>query len=99
MAVCRSCPGTHRWRSDRRASTSELFLREDLPENQALIATRVTPDAANRATSCSSIAAHSMRPAAISTDAVKLSLVFTYHAADNHPLPGTRSASVPSVAV
>ena len=34
-----------------------------------------------------------------STDEAKLSLVFTYHAADNQPLPGTRSASLPSVAV
>lgn len=31
------------------------------------------------------------------TDATKFSPVFTYHAADNRPLPGTRSASLPSV--
>ena len=29
----------------------------------------------------------------------KFSLVFTYHAADNHPLPGTRSASLPDMAL
>jgi hypothetical protein len=34
-----------------------------------------------------------------STNEVKLSLVFTYHAADNEPLPGTRSASMPPIAV
>jgi len=29
----------------------------------------------------------------------KFSLVFTYHAADNGPLPGTRSASLPDRAI
>ena len=33
------------------------------------------------------------------TDAVKLSLVFTYHAPDNRPIPGTRSAQYPSIAL
>jgi phytanoyl-CoA hydroxylase len=33
------------------------------------------------------------------TNEVKLSLVFTYYAADNGPLPGTRSASMAPVAV
>lgn len=31
------------------------------------------------------------------TDRTKYSLVFTYHAADNRPRPGTRSASLPDV--
>jgi phytanoyl-CoA hydroxylase len=31
--------------------------------------------------------------------AVKFSLVFTYHAAANLPTPGTRSASMPEVAL
>ena len=33
------------------------------------------------------------------TEQVKLSPVFTYHRADNHPIPGTRSAAFPSIAV
>ena len=33
------------------------------------------------------------------TTETKLSLVYTYHAADNRPLPDTRSASLPSIAV
>ena len=33
------------------------------------------------------------------TAETKLSLVYTYHAADNRPLPDTRSASLPSIAV
>ena len=33
-----------------------------------------------------------------STDA-KFSVVFTYHASDNRPLPGTRSASLPSLSL
>ncbi len=31
------------------------------------------------------------------TDAVKQSLVFTYHAADNRPIPETRSALLPGI--
>ena len=31
------------------------------------------------------------------SDAVKFSLVFTYHAADNAPTPGSRSASLPEI--
>ena len=34
-----------------------------------------------------------------STTHTKYSAVFTYHAADNRPLPGTRSASLPEVAL
>jgi phytanoyl-CoA hydroxylase len=75
-----------------------LFLRTRTARNQALIATRLTPvlepgDAVFF--HCRTLhAAGSNR-----TNEVKLSLVFSYHAADNHPLPGTRSASLPSVAV
>jgi phytanoyl-CoA hydroxylase len=35
--------------------------------------------------------------AANRTGQTKFSLVFTYHALDNSPLPGTRSAATPSI--
>lgn len=91
-------PGTHALEIERERLDDALFLREDLPQNQALIARQVTPilepgDAVFF--HCRTFhAAGSNR-----TDEVKLSLVFTYHAADNRPLPGTRSASMPPVAV
>jgi phytanoyl-CoA hydroxylase len=75
-----------------------MFLREDLSENQKLISNRVTPVLEPGDVvffHCRTFhAAGNNR-----TDKVKLSLVFTYHAADNPPLPGTRSACLPPVAV
>ena len=91
-------PGTHRMEIVRSRLNDALFLREDLPENQALIARQVAgilePGDAVFFHCRTFHAAGTNR-----TDEVKLSLVFTYHAADNHPLPGTRSASVPPVPV
>jgi phytanoyl-CoA hydroxylase len=91
-------PGTHGLEIEAQRLDRELFLREDLPENQALIATRQTPELQPGDVvlfHCRTFHAAGSNH----TDAVKLSLVYTYHTADNHPLPGTRSASVPSVAV
>ena len=91
-------PGSHLLDLARERLDDALFLREDLPENQPLIATRVAPrlepgDAVYF--HCRTFhAAGSNR-----TDQPKLSLVFTYHAADNAPLAGTRSASLPSIEV
>jgi phytanoyl-CoA hydroxylase len=75
-----------------------LFLRTDIAQTQALIATRFTPvlepgDAVF-------FHCRTMHSAGSNrTDETKLSLVFTYHAADNPPLAGTRSASLPSVGI
>jgi phytanoyl-CoA hydroxylase len=91
-------PGTHMLEIGPPRLDSELFLREDLLENQALIATRATPELHPGDVvffHCRTFHAAGSNH----TDAVKLSLVYTYHAADNHPLAGTRSASAPSVAV
>jgi phytanoyl-CoA hydroxylase len=33
------------------------------------------------------------------SDRVKLSVVFTYHAGSNRPIPGTRSDQYPSIAI
>lgn len=75
-----------------------LFLHTSNPLNQALIDTRLTPllepgDAVFF--HCRTLHSASSN----NTTETKLSLVFTYHAVDNQPLPGTRSASLPSVAV
>ena len=91
-------PGSHTMAFAPARLDQRQFLREDLPENQALIATRVAqplePGDALFFHCRTFHAAGSNR-----TEQVKLSLVFTYHAADNHPLPGTRSAALPSIAV
>ena len=91
-------PGSHLMELARERLDDALFLREDLPENQMLIATRVAPrlepgDAVYF--HCRTFhAAGSNR-----TDQPKLSPVFTYHAASNAPVAGTRSASLPSIEV
>jgi phytanoyl-CoA hydroxylase len=74
------------------------FLRTGNPLNQALIAARLTPvlepgDAAF-------FHCRTLNSAGTNNTAdTKLSLVFSYHAADNQPLAGTRSASLPAIAV
>jgi phytanoyl-CoA hydroxylase len=91
-------PGSHDLEFAAEQLNDALFLRDGSAQNQALIATRLTPvlepgDAVFF--HCRTMhAAGSNR-----TDEIKLSLVFTYHAADNHPLAGTRSASLPSVRI
>ena len=72
------------------------FLREDLTENAALIERSASPPLEPGDVvffHCRTFHA----AGANRTDHTKLSLVFTYHATDNRPLPGSRSASLPSV--
>ena len=89
-------PGSHRLDLDRGRFDRDLFLRPDIPENRALIEKAVTLTlAAGDVLLFSSRLFHAA--GRNDTDAVKLSLVFTYHAADNRPIPGTRSAQYPSI--
>ncbi len=72
------------------------FLREDLPENQALIAQAIVPPLEPGDVlffHCRTLHAAGRNQ----SDAVKLSVVHTYHAASTRPLPGTRSAGKPEV--
>ena len=89
-------PGTHVMALARERLDDALFLRSDLPANQSLIATRVLAPLEPGDVvffHCRTFhAAGNNR-----TDEPKLSLVFTYHAAANRPLAGTRSAALGSV--
>jgi phytanoyl-CoA hydroxylase len=89
-------PGTHEMDFARERLDRDLFLRPDLPANQALIARAVTPLLEPGDVvffHCRTFhAAGSNR-----TEAIKYSAVFTYHALDNRPLAGTRSASQPGI--
>lgn len=85
-------PGSHKTLYDRRRLDDDLFLRTDLPENQALIdaAQYVALDPGDV------LFFHCLTFHAASrnfTDQPKFSVVFTFRGADNAPLPGTRSAS------
>jgi phytanoyl-CoA hydroxylase len=90
-------PGSHRIEVDRGRFDRDLFLRPDLTANRDLIHQAVEVE---------------LNPGDVLlfhcrlfhaagknlTDEVKLSPVFTYHAEDNRPIPGTRSSQYPSVA-
>ena len=72
------------------------FLRTDVEENRALLATEVAVelepgDVLFFHARLFHAAGHNR------TRETKLSVVLTYHAADNHPLAGTRSAAVPDI--
>ena len=72
------------------------FLRIEVPENQPLLAqqTKVELDPGDVLFFHSRLFHAAGRN---ETDETKFSVVYTYHAADNRPLPGSRSASLPDI--
>jgi len=77
---------------------AQKFFRSDLPENEALIRTAVSPEL--EAGDVVFFHCNTLHSAGQNrSDQVKFSLVCTYHGASNLPLPGTRSASKPEVAL
>lgn len=91
-------PGTHRMEFKPEQLDSALFLRPEVEQNKALIQTqcRVELEPGDALFfHCRLLhAAGSNR-----TTDTKFSLVFTYHAAANRPLAGTRSAALPDIAL
>jgi phytanoyl-CoA hydroxylase len=91
-------PGSHTMEFAADQLDDALFLRAGNPLNQALIAARRTP--VLQAGDAVFFHCRTLHAAGSNgTNETKLSLVFSYHAADNQPLPGTRSASQPAVPV
>lgn len=91
-------PSTHELNPDRGRLDRDYFLRPELVENRALIdkARQIELDAGDvMFFHCNLFHAAGRNR----TGTVKLSLVFTYHAGDNQPIPGTRSARYPSINV
>lgn len=89
-------PGSHKLELDRGRFDAELFLRDDLAENQELLDQAV--DAKLNAGDVLFFHCRTFHVAgANQTEEPKYSLVFSYHAADNRPIPGTRSARLDSV--
>jgi phytanoyl-CoA hydroxylase len=90
--------GTHRQAFTADRLDEVKFLRPELPENQALIQQARTVEL----TRGDALLFHARLFHAAGrnlTDRVKLSCVFTFHAADNQPLPGTRSAQYQGIPV
>jgi len=91
-------PGSHQLALDRGRLDAALFLRTDIPENQALIADAkaVELDAGDM------LFFHSRTFHAAGqnmTGDIKRSLVFTYRHSSNEPIPETRSAVYPDIPV
>jgi phytanoyl-CoA hydroxylase len=91
-------PGSHYQDIERGRLDGDLFLRTELHENQELIDQAVVAnlkagDVLFFHSRCFHAAGKN------TTNAVKKSLVFTYHTQDNQPIPGTKSSQYPSVCV
>ena len=89
-------PGSHHDHIERGRFDGALFLRQDLDENQALIDTAVSAQMEPGDV----LFFHSRTLHAAgrnNSDQIKTSLVFTYHADDNEPIAGTRSAAYPDI--
>lgn len=89
-------PGSHRQQLDPSRYDEALFLQPELPENQALLAQARTVelDAGDLLYfHCRLFHAAGRNE----TQALKCSLVFSYHDADNHAIAHTRSAVYPSI--
>lgn len=92
----RMIPGSHAMNIDRGRLDKDLFLRPELPVNAALIDQSVCVELEPGDVvffHCRVFHAAGKNR----TDRVKLSYVSTYHLADNHPIPDTRSAQLPGI--
>lgn len=94
----RVIPGSHLIEFDRGRLDKALFLRPELPANRKLIEQSVDVHLEpgdvlffHSRTVHSASRNHTLQP--------KVSVVFTYRAADNPPTPGTRSASLPEMLI
>jgi phytanoyl-CoA hydroxylase len=91
-------PGSHSLDIERKCLDDALFLRDDLPENKALLATQVNVEL--NAGDVLFFHCRSFHGAGRNhTSQTKFSLVFTYHSVDNQPLPGSRSAALPEIVI
>lgn len=89
-------PGTHTMEFSRERLDSALFLRPELPENQKLIALAVSAEL--DAGDALFFHARTFHAAGRNrTTDPKFSVVFTFRAADNPPVPGSRSAAMPEL--
>jgi phytanoyl-CoA hydroxylase len=91
-------PGSHAMEFRPEALDPSQFLRTDLPQHRKLLSTQVAVelepgDVLFFDCRLFHAAGHNQ------TAETKYSVVFTYHAADNRPLSGSRSASLPDIRV
>lgn len=91
-------PGSHRWQVEAEQLDSAQFLRADVAANQSLLAQAISvPLRQGDVLLFSSNLFHAA--GCNQTSQTKFSMVFTYRAKDNEPLPNSRSASLPEIAI
>lgn len=91
-------PGSQQWQIDAAQLDSAQFLRADIAANQTLLAqAQAVPLQQGDVLLFSSNLFHAA--GCNQTSQTKFSMVYTYRAADNPPLPETRSSSLPEVAL
>lgn len=91
-------PGTQAMEFDPALLDAAQFLRPELPDNARLLQTRTAVDL--RAGDVLFFHSRLFHAAGNNRGTqTKFSVVFTYRAADNPPLPGTRSAGLPEIAL
>jgi len=94
----RLIPGTHRMPFATEQFDDRLFFREDLAQNQALIREQVT--AVLEPGDVLFFHARILHAATRNyAEQTKFSVVFSFRPEDNHPLPGTRSTSLPELLI
>jgi phytanoyl-CoA hydroxylase len=89
-------PGSHNIEFRREQFDDALFLREDLEENRKTLQGRMAAELDEGDVlffHCRLLHAAGRNR----TGLTKFAAVFTYHAAGNRPLPGSRSASLPEI--
>ncbi|MEK9749486.1 MAG: phytanoyl-CoA dioxygenase family protein [Pseudomonadales bacterium] len=94
----RVLPGSHLWQLEPGQFDAARFLRSDLAANKALLSTaQAVPLSPGDALFFHARLFHAA--GRNTSEQTKYSLVYTYHAADNHPIEATRSAQFPSIAL
>jgi phytanoyl-CoA hydroxylase len=89
-------PGSHRLQVSTAQYDEALFFRTDLDRNRAILESQIP--ATLEAGDVLFFHARVLHAAGSNhTRDSKLAAVFTFHAADNRPAPGTRSASLPDI--
>lgn len=91
-------PGSHRMEFNREQYDEDLFFGADLPANVDILQAKVAAELDEGDAlffHCRLLHAAGQNRTALT----KFAAVFTYHAADNRPLAGTRSASLPDVSL
>jgi phytanoyl-CoA hydroxylase len=91
-------PGSHRMEFRREQYDDDRFFRADIDDNRKILQAKVAAELNEGDVlffHCRLLHAAGQNRTALT----KFAAVFTYHAADNHPLQDTRSASLPEIAL